>query len=120
MPSLAPLHDFFARHSTCRADSPMTICVTPATPSHAHSDTCIRVMRWTFRRDHETIVCELGLNETRSAYQICLTPARSPLSDGPELFDDAMSAFQRHTAIERQLVGDGWSLESFESERIPR
>jgi hypothetical protein len=75
-------------------------------------------MRWTFRRDHETIVCELGLNATRTAYEMRTAPPGHSVGDGPELFDDAMSAFQRHTAIERQLVGEGWSLESFESERV--
>jgi hypothetical protein len=77
-------------------------------------------MRWTFRRDHETVVCELGLNESLSAYEIRVTPVSSALNPAGELYNNAMSAFQRHAAIERQLVGDGWSLESFESERWPR
>ena len=77
-------------------------------------------MRWTFRRDHETVVCELGLNDDRSAYEIRIAPPGHSVSGATELFDDATAAFQRHTAIERQLVGEGWSLESFESERVPR
>jgi hypothetical protein len=32
-----------------------------------------------------------------------------------ESFDDARSAFERHAAIERILINEGWSLESFES-----
>ena len=98
----------------------MTICVTGEAPSSVHSESSVRVMRWAFRRDHETVLCELGLNEARSAYEIRIAPPLNALTDGTELYDDAMSAFQRHTAIERQLVGEGWSLESFESERIPR
>jgi hypothetical protein len=31
-----------------------------------------------------------------------------------------LSSFQRHAAIERELVRDGWSLESFKCDRIPR
>ena len=77
-------------------------------------------MRWTFRREHETIVCELGLNESHTAYEMRIAPPGNPLADAPELFDDAVSAFQRHTAIERLLVGDGWSLDSFESQRVTR
>ncbi len=59
-------------------------------------DRCIRILRWTFRRDGETLDCELGLT------------------------GDAMSAFQRHAMIERVLIHDGWWLESFESRRIER
>jgi hypothetical protein len=98
----------------------MTICVTGGAPTFVQRDTCVRVMRWTFRRDHETVVCELGLNDDRSAYEIRIAPPGHSVKGGTELFDDAMAAFQRHTAIERQLVGEGWSLESFESERVPR
>jgi hypothetical protein len=36
------------------------------------------------------------------------------------LFDDAMSAFERHAAIERTLVDGGWMLEGFDSEQVVR
>jgi hypothetical protein len=36
------------------------------------------------------------------------------------VFRDAMSAFQRHGAIERILIDQGWSLERFESDRVSR
>jgi len=98
----------------------MTMCVTGATPTFAHTETCVRVMRWTFRRDDETVVCELGLNGDESAYELRIAPPWNPLGATTELFDDAMSAFQRHAAIERSLVLDGWSLESFDSERVLR
>jgi len=80
----------------------------------------VRVLRWTFRRDTESLVCELGLNSDDSAYELRIDPPRNPTGSTNELFDDAMSAFQRHAAIERMLVGDGWMLEGFESERITR
>ena len=98
----------------------MSICVTGATSTFAHTDTCVRVMRWTFRRDDETVVCELGLNGDDSAYELRIAPPWNPVGATTELFDDAMSAVQRHAAIERLLVRDGWSLESFESERVLR
>ena len=77
-------------------------------------------MRWTFRREHEIVVCELGLNGDDSAYELRIDPPWNPLGATTELFDDPLSAFQRHTAIERVLVREGWSLESFESRREPR
>jgi hypothetical protein len=97
-----------------------TTCVTVASPVNAFPDTGVRVMRWTFRRDHETVVCELGLNRDNSAYELRIDPPSNELGPGVQVFDDATSAFQRHAAIERALVADGWSLESFESQRVAR
>jgi hypothetical protein len=77
-------------------------------------------MRWTFRRDEETVVCELGLNYDHSAYELRLNPPWNLAETTTELFDDAMSAFERHAAIERILVHDGWMLEGFESQQVLR
>jgi hypothetical protein len=77
-------------------------------------------MRWTFTREDETVVCELGLNSDESAYEIRMTPACDVGDAASELFDDAIAAFQRHAEIERQLVAQGWSLDNFESNRIAR
>lgn len=82
----------------------MAICV---------SDT--RVLRWTFRRAHQAVVCELGLNKDDSAYELRLNPPWNLNGISSELFDDAMQAFQRHAAIERVLIDEGWMLEGFES-----
>ena len=98
----------------------MTTCATGATPASVNSDSCVRIMRWTFRREEETVVCELGLNGDDSAYELRIAPPRNPFGATTELFDDAMSAFQRHAAIERELVRDGWSLDSFKCDRIPQ
>jgi len=100
----------------------MTICVTVVSPAiaHPHPRTSVRVMRWTFRRDHETVVCELGLNRDNSAYELRVELPPHASGYSIESFDDAMSAFHRQTAMERTLVADGWSLESFESDRVPR
>lgn len=78
------------------------------------------LLRWTFRRQEEAVVCELGLNGDDSAYELRVSPALNPAGVSIELFDDAMSAFERHAAIERILVEDGWMLEAFESEQILR
>jgi hypothetical protein len=74
-----------------------------------------RVLRWTFRRDQEEVVCELGLNNDESAYELRLNPPWNLREITTELFDDAMQAFQRHAAIERVLIDEGWLLEGFES-----
>ena len=82
----------------------MAICVTET-----------RTLRWTFRRDSEAVVCELGLNGDDSAYELRLNPPWNLHEITTEVFDDAMQAFQRHAAIERVLIDEGWLLEGFES-----
>jgi hypothetical protein len=100
----------------------MAICVPAGAgvPGTTITDRTSRVMRWTFSRDHETVVCELGLNSDDSAYELRIAPPWNPTGLTAEVFDDAMSAFERHGAIERILIDDGWSLERFESGRVPR
>lgn len=82
----------------------MTICATET-----------RLLRWTFRRAHEAVICELGLSHDESAYELRLNPPWNLQGVTTELFDDAMQAFQRHAAIERVLIDQGWMLEGFES-----
>jgi hypothetical protein len=78
----------------------------------------IRVLRCTFRRDDESVVCELGLNRDDLAYELRVQWPSRPSDSTRERFDDALSALHRHAAIERILVDDGWLLEAFESERV--
>jgi hypothetical protein len=75
-------------------------------------------MRWTFTRGEETVICELGLNHDDTGYELRIEPPWNPLALTTELFDDAVSAFERQTEVEGLLVGDGWSLEAFCSARL--
>ncbi len=77
-------------------------------------------MRWTFRREDEAVVCSLGLNKDDSAYELRLKCSDNNAGWVTEVFDDATSAFERHTVIERMLVSEGWLLEAFESELVAR
>jgi hypothetical protein len=98
----------------------MTICVAHECSSAPAAAREVRILRWTFRRDEDAVVCELGLNNDDSAYELRVNPPWNPAGASIEQFDDAMSAFQRHAAIERLLVNEGWLLEGFESERVTR
>jgi hypothetical protein len=100
--------------------STMAICASNSRQAVHTNGREIRVLRWTFRRDTDSVVCELGLNNDNSAYELRIDPPWNPAGATTELFDDAMSAFQRHAAIERLLVDQGWLLEGFESERVTR
>jgi hypothetical protein len=55
------------------------------------------------------------VEQRRSAYELRLNPPGNPQGMITEVFDDAMWAFQRHAAIERILIDEGWMLEGFES-----
>ena|SRR5262245_23571353 len=94
-------------------------CVTGAARAIPNPAREARLLRWTFRRDAESVVCELRLNSDDSAYELRVQSPGEPTRP-TELFDDAMSALQRQAAIERGLVDAGWLLEGFESERQPR
>jgi hypothetical protein len=80
----------------------------------------VRVLRWSFNRDLRTINCELGLSADDAAYELRIDPPWNPTGVSIERFEDATAAFQRHAMIERILIDDGWTLESFESTRIER
>ncbi|MGH7488443.1 MAG: hypothetical protein ACREMY_23020 [bacterium] len=99
----------------------MPTCLSSASKTTAASDArYVRVLKWTFRRGGETMTCELGLTSDNSAYELRIDPPANPAGSTTELFDDAMTAFQRHARIERILVQEGWSLDTFESQRLPR
>ncbi len=79
----------------------------------------IRVLRWTFHRDaDEWVVCELALTGEDREYELRVPAEWNPTGRQVERFDDAMSAFQRHAMVERQLLDAGWALDTFESERV--
>jgi len=79
----------------------------------------IRVLRWTFHRDQdERVVCELALTGEDREYELRVPAEWNPTGRPVERFDDAMTAFQRHAMIERQLLDAGWALDAFESERV--
>jgi hypothetical protein len=78
----------------------------------------IRVLRWTFRRKDEAVVCELGLTGEDREYEIRIPAEWNPTHRAIECFDDALTAFQRHAMIERTLLNAGWVLDGFESERV--
>lgn len=75
----------------------------------------VRVLSWTYARDDETIRCRLALTPDCSAYELRIHPPWNPAGEPIELFDDAPSAFERQTAIERSLMKAGFVLARFES-----
>jgi hypothetical protein len=78
----------------------------------------VRVLRWKFRRAHETVVCEMGLTGNDSAYELRIDRPWDPAGTTTERFDNAFAIFARHALIEHFLINQGWSLDEFESESL--
>jgi hypothetical protein len=98
----------------------MASCLRAAQDTTAGAGRDVRVLRWAFTRNGERISCELALTRDDFAYELRVHRPDSP--DGPttESFADAMRAFHKQAELERELVAQGWSLESFESTTAPR
>ncbi len=64
------------------------------------------------------MVCELALTGEDRGYELRAPADWSPTGLSVECFDDALTAFQRHAMIERQLLDEGWVLDGFESEQV--
>jgi hypothetical protein len=101
--------------------------VTATSPRDAHTSAIdrsrrnnrhVRILRWTFRRDADAVVCELALTGDDREYELRSPAEWNPTGRSVERFDDALTAFQRHAMIERLLLNAGWELEAFESEQV--
>ena len=77
-------------------------------------DRTTRVLQWTFRRRTEAVQWELGLSADALRYELRATPGEADAAS-VEVFNDAIAAFQRQAELERRLVAEGWSLESFQT-----
>ena len=84
--------------------------------SNEMNATSIRVLRWVYVHDNDSLTCELRLAADGLSYQLTTTPGSPPAADTLELFKDATDAFQRQCELERTLIEAGWSLDSYESQ----
>jgi len=53
-----------------------------------------RVLKWTFRRQHETVICQLGLNSDHSAYELRLNPSWDLQAVTTEIYEGAPPGLQ--------------------------
>ena len=70
-----------------------------------------------YGRDGELLTCELGPAHDLVAYELRLSPSHLATGPASEVFDDAMSAVQRQTLLEQELIDEGWRLEDFQKDR---
>jgi hypothetical protein len=98
----------------------MASCVHDAHDTMPGAGRDVRVLRWAFARNGERISCELALTRDNFAYELRVNRDASPDGLTTESFADAMRAFHKQAELERELVAQGWSLESFESTTAER
>lgn len=66
------------------------------------------MLRWVFRRDTETLTCEVDAAGNR--WEVCIVPHWDVAESVIERFDTPLSALERHADIARRLRDAGWSV----------
>jgi hypothetical protein len=74
----------------------------------------VYVLRWVFRRDLETVTCELKVVDD-DYLELRTVPPHPVVNRGLERFTDGCQAVRRQSEVHAALVGDGWTLELHES-----
>ena len=82
--------------------------ITAPTPSDKASD----MVRLQFRLRNRLLTC--GISKTGAAgYSVVTVPHFNVRKGTVEIYNDLVTALQRHAAICSQLRSDGWSIASY-------
>ena len=69
-------------------------------------------LRWQFRMKNRLLTC--GIAKTPAAgYSVVTVPHHNVHKGTVEIYQDLVSALQRHAAIATALRADGWSIASY-------
>jgi hypothetical protein len=74
----------------------------------------VRVLRWMFHRDFDTLSCELTFSGD-NCFELRTIPPFPATGSGLEQFSDLARALQRQCDLEAALIEEGWTLELHES-----
>ncbi len=78
----------------------------------------VPVLRWVFARRAERLQCELSLGDSHLLYEVRTRRLDESASEVIEHYLESSQAFHRQCDLERGLLEDGWSMESFEKRRV--
>jgi hypothetical protein len=78
----------------------------------------IPVLRWVFVRHTERLQCELSLDNSHLLYELRTRRLGVVASEVIEHYVDSSQAFHRQSDLERGLLEDGWSMETFEKRQV--
>ena len=80
----------------------------------APSSNANEMVRWQFRLRNRLLT--IGVAKTGAAgYSVVTVPHFNVRKGTVEIYNDLVSALQRHAAIASQLRADGWSIASYTS-----
>jgi hypothetical protein len=86
----------------------MTTAQTPSQQTEKPND----MVRWQFRLRNRLLTC--GITKTGAAgYSVVTVPHFNVRKGTVEIYNDLVTALQRHAAICSQLRSDGWSIASY-------
>jgi hypothetical protein len=83
-------------------------------------DNEVPVLRWVFVRHTERLQCELSLDDSHLLYELRTRRLGVTASEVRERFFDVSHAFHRQSDLEKGLLDDGWSLETFEKRHVAK
>jgi hypothetical protein len=73
----------------------------------------MRLLRWIFQRDHQTLTCQVDQQPGAGNYTLSLVPHSDAAAEIAETFNTAWSAFRRHAMIASELRRSGWTLAAY-------
>jgi hypothetical protein len=72
----------------------------------------MRLLRWIFQRDNQTLTCQVDQQPGAGNYTLSLVPHSDAAAEA-ETFSTAWSAFRRHATIASELRRSGWTLAAY-------
>lgn len=82
----------------------------PLTTDAAKND----MVRWQFRMRNRLLTCGITKSDA-NGYSVVTVPHFNVRKGTVEIYNDLVSALQRHASICSQLRADGWSIASYTS-----
>ena len=73
----------------------------------------MRLLRWIFQRDNQTLTCQVDRRPGAGSYTLSLIPHSNATAEIAETFSTAWSAFRRHAMIASELRRSGWTLAAY-------
>lgn len=76
------------------------------------SPTRTEMVRWQFRLRDRLLTCGVA-QSSASGYSVVTVPHHNVRKGTVEIYQDLVTALQRHASIALQLRADGWSIASY-------
>ena len=79
------------------------------------------MLRWTFRRGNEFLICAIDRARSGRGYQLAIVPEAATHAARIEMFATTFDVLLRHASIAQELRDLGWRLVAYtDSPRTPQ